>query len=85
MSRPTVVLLASLMAISSMAVLADDAPSDAPVLTLKQKMQACMAKQKAANGGLSKQDMHKACRNEIQAERDHPSVPATPNNVPPST
>ncbi|HEY0746437.1 MAG TPA: hypothetical protein VGD63_07035 [Steroidobacteraceae bacterium] len=75
-------LLVGLVGISAQA-LADDTPADQPVLTHKQKMHDCMAKQRASNGGMSSQDMRKACENELKTQQDHPSIPATPNNVPP--
>jgi hypothetical protein len=75
-------LLVGLLGMSAQA-LADDSPGAQPVLTHKQKMQACMAKQRASNSGITAKDMRKACEAELQTQENNPSKPATPNNVPP--
>ena len=74
-------LLVGLLGVSAQA-LADDAPTDQPVLTHKQKIQHCMAKQRATNSGMTAKDMRKACETELQSQENHPSKPVTPNNVP---
>jgi hypothetical protein len=45
-----------------------------------QMMKDCMAKQKAANNGMSVQDMRKSCKDQIKAKVDHPadSQPVVP-------
>jgi hypothetical protein len=68
-------IAAGLLASLSGAALADDSPTDQPVKTPKQRMQDCMAQQRASNSGLSKQDMHKACAAKLQSEDNHPSRP----------
>jgi hypothetical protein len=80
-STISAMLLAGLVGISAQA-LADDAPASQPVLTHKQKIQQCMAKQRASNSGMTDNDMRKACETELQSQENHPSKPVTPNNVP---
>jgi hypothetical protein len=62
--------------------LADDAPAAKPVKTQKEKMHACMQKQRTANPGLSKDELKKACENEMKTLDDHPSIPVSPSGVP---
>lgn len=61
---------------------ADDSPSAQPVKTPKAKMHQCMERQKAANTGLSKEEMKKACERELRTLDDHPSIPVSPNGSP---
>jgi hypothetical protein len=37
-----------------------------------QMMKDCMAKAKAANNGMSEEDMKKSCKDQIKAKVDHP-------------
>jgi hypothetical protein len=43
-----------------------------------QAMKACMEKAKAANNGMSEEDMKKSCRDQIKANVDHPDQPKDP-------
>jgi hypothetical protein len=43
-----------------------------------------MERQKAANTGLSKEEMKKACERELKTLDDHPSIPVSPNGSPSS-
>lgn len=63
---------------------ADDAPSK-PTMTKHQMMKDCMAKQKASDGGMPKEDMKKACKDVTKTEKenaDRAPAPAGPTNVP---
>ncbi|HEV7614278.1 MAG TPA: hypothetical protein VGO37_20550 [Steroidobacteraceae bacterium] len=73
-------LLAAAIVFSTPA-LADDAPAAKPVKTQKEQMHACMQKQRTANPGLSKNELKKACENEMKTLEDHPSIPVSPNGV----
>jgi hypothetical protein len=44
----------------------------------KQFMKDCMAKAKAANNGMSEQDMKKTCQNQLKASMGNPTNPVTP-------
>jgi hypothetical protein len=44
----------------------------------KQFMKDCMAKAKAANNGMSAEDMKKACKEQLKASMGQPSQPVTP-------
>jgi hypothetical protein len=61
-----------LIAIAALAVdvRADEAASR-PVPTRHQMMKECMAKQKASDAGLSKEQMKKNCRDIIDTEREN--------------
>lgn len=45
----------------------------APAKSNQQMMKECMAKQKAANNGMSAKDMQKSCRDQIKANVDQPN------------
>lgn len=45
--------------------------SDAPKPTRHQMMKDCMAKQRASDGGLPKQEMKRNCRDLIKTEREN--------------
>jgi hypothetical protein len=60
-------LLAGICAVN---VHADEAASK-PVATKHQMMKECMAKQKASDAGLSKEQMKKNCRDVTQTEREN--------------
>jgi hypothetical protein len=53
----------------------DDTPSAQPVKSPQQKMHECIAQQRANNGGMSKEDMKKACVAKLQSDENHPSHP----------
>jgi hypothetical protein len=44
----------------------------------KQFMKECMAKAKAANNGMSEQDMKKSCKEQLKTNMGNPSPPVTP-------
>lgn len=54
---------------------ADDAPNAQPVKTPKQKMNECMAQERASKSAMTKDDMKKACAAKLQSEENHPSHP----------
>ena len=62
-------LLAGIVA-GTGAVHADEAASK-PVATRHQMMKECMAKQKASDAGLSKEQMKKNCRDVTETEREN--------------
>jgi hypothetical protein len=76
MSKKIYPLLVGVLISIGAPVLADDAPSAAPVKSPKQKMHECMTQERASNSGMSKEDMKKACAEKLQAEENHPSRPA---------
>jgi hypothetical protein len=41
-------------------------------------MKDCMGKAKAANNGMSEQDMKKSCKDQLKSSVDHPTEPVTP-------
>jgi hypothetical protein len=51
-------------------LLADEA-APKPVATRHQMMKECMAKQKASDAGLSKEQMKKNCRDVTETEREN--------------
>lgn len=78
------VILAGSLGIGAQAM-ANDPPSssDMPAnsnIDTHQMMKECMAKQKAANNGMSEDDMRKSCRDQIKAKIDNPdaSAPVVP-------
>ena len=80
-------LLAGLVAVA-VDVHADEAASR-PVATRHQMMKECMAKQKASDAGLSKEQMKKNCRDVTKTERENAKADkgaaaqsaASPSNV----
>jgi hypothetical protein len=44
----------------------------------KQFMKDCMAKAKAANNGMSEQDMKKSCKEQLKTNMGTPTQPVTP-------
>jgi hypothetical protein len=75
MSKKTYPLMISLLLAVAAPVLADDSPTAQPIKTPKQKMHDCMAKERANNSGMSREDMKKACSEKLQSEENHPSRP----------
>jgi hypothetical protein len=59
---------------------ADNASSDQTMQKPDQKqfMKDCMAKAKAANNGMSAQDMRKSCKDQLKAAMGNPQPPVTP-------
>jgi hypothetical protein len=62
-------LLAGIAAVA-VDVHADEAAAK-PVATKHQMMKECMAKQKASNAGMSKEQMKKNCRDVTETEREN--------------
>jgi hypothetical protein len=44
----------------------------------KQFMKDCMTKARAANNGMSEQDMKKSCKDQLKASMGNPPEPVTP-------
>ena len=63
-------LLTGIAAVAAVDVHADEAASR-PVATRHQMMKECMAKQKASDAGLSKEQMKKNCRDIIDTELEN--------------
>jgi hypothetical protein len=63
-------LLAGICA-AAVEVHADEAAAPKPVATRHQMMKECMAKQKASDAGLSKEQMKKNCRDVTETEREN--------------
>jgi hypothetical protein len=65
---------------AGMQALADDSSSNqsAQKTEHKQFMKDCMAKAKAANNGMSEQDMRKACMDQWKSTMGNPDQPVTP-------
>ena len=61
---------------------ADDANSDRPIMTHKQMMKDCMAKERAAHPDAAAQDLKKTCLAKIQSYEQHPSETVRPPNNP---
>jgi len=79
--RPVRSLLAALLltgiaAVAAVDVHADEAASR-PVATRHQMMKECMAKQKASNAGMSKEQMKKNCRDITDTERENAKTDKT--------
>jgi hypothetical protein len=81
MIKSSSLIMAAALVIAANAF-ADDSPTDEPVKSPKQRMQACMAKQQQANPSASKDDLKKRCAQLTQSKDQHPSVP--PSQTPPS-
>jgi hypothetical protein len=82
-----IAIASSLMAVGAQAI-ADDSPSAPTPMTQAQKKQMwddCMAKQKAANAGLTQSAMETACKNEMKKNKlqkdgnDLTTAPTTPS------
>jgi pentapeptide MXKDX repeat protein len=61
---------------------ADDANSARPVVSPKQMMKDCMAKERQANPTASNEDMKKVCLAKIDSYNKHPSETTLPPNNP---
>jgi hypothetical protein len=71
----TVVMGAGVALADDTSTTTDQAPKTAEQ---KQFMKDCMAKAKAANNGMSEQDMKKSCKDQLKATMGNPSQPVTP-------
>jgi hypothetical protein len=74
MNRPlyTLALTASLVIAATQVQADDSAPK--PVPSKHQLMKDCMAKQKASDGGMPKEDMKKNCKDVTQTEEQNDKV-----------
>jgi hypothetical protein len=80
MTSSRIIFLSALLGLAANAF-ADDAPSDQPVKSPKQRMHDCMAQQHQQNPSLSKDELKKQCAQIMQSLDNHPSVP--PSQTPP--
>jgi hypothetical protein len=62
--------------------LADDANTDRPIMTYKQKMQMCMNKERQQDANRSDKDLKKLCSDKLQSYEQHPSETKTPPSNP---
>jgi hypothetical protein len=65
-----------------MPAMADDSNVARPVVSHKQMMKDCLAKEKQANPSASDDDMKKTCRAKIDSYNKHPSETTSPPNNP---
>jgi hypothetical protein len=67
-------LVVAAMGAGAQAFADDTSSSTASGTTMNthQMMKDCMAKAKAANNGMSEEDMKKSCKDQIKAKVDHP-------------
>jgi hypothetical protein len=83
MRRKTLYALIGLAAFGvSMQAVGDDSNSDRPIVSHKQMMKDCMAKEKQANPGASVDDQKKTCLAKIDSYNKHPSETTAPPNNP---
>ncbi len=88
MNRALVLLMLAAGTTCAAARAEDPAPAPPPP-TKHQMMKDCMAKQRASEGGMPKEEMKKACRDVTQTERDndkaekHQESGAKPDGTPP--
>jgi hypothetical protein len=76
-------VLATWLICAAGSVRADDSPTP----TKHQMMKACMAKQKASDGGIPKEQMKKNCKDVTKTERENAKVEkdtAAQSTAPPS-
>jgi hypothetical protein len=75
-------LLFAGLSCAGMPALADDTSSAPPPSGMHSEMhrmmKECMAKQKAANNGMSEKDMKKSCRDQMKSKMDHPEDTSPP-------
>jgi hypothetical protein len=81
MQKATFLLMVAIAAAAPVAF-ADDAPSDNPVKSPKQKMHECVHKQQSDNPGMDLKSARKACAAILQHNENHPSKPVTPDSPP---
>lgn len=67
---------------TSTQAIADDSNSARPVVSPKQMMKNCMAKERRANPDASKDDLKKTCQAKMDSYNKHPSETTTPPNNP---
>ena len=79
LARTVMIALAStaLLGVAPFTMANDSATAPRPK-TNQQLMKECMKKQRAANNGMSEDDMRKSCRDQIKANVDNPNAPAEP-------
>jgi hypothetical protein len=65
---------------TNMRAVADDSNLARPVVSPKQMMKDCMAKERRANPEASKEDMKKTCQAKIASYNQHPSETTPPPN-----
>jgi hypothetical protein len=65
-----------------MQAIADDSNVARPVVSPQQMMKDCMAKERQANPGASKDGMKKTCQTKIDSYNKHPSETTSPPNNP---
>jgi hypothetical protein len=70
MNRPLSLMIFAALACVAGRVYSDDAPAQ-PALTKHQMMKQCMAKQKASDGGMPKEDMKKTCKQVTKTEKEN--------------
>ena len=79
MNRTAFALIAAGLLGFGMQALADDTPADqSQKAQHHQFMKDCIDKAKAANNGMSEQDMKKACMDQWKASGGNPDKPVTP-------
>ena len=66
----------------SMQAIADDSNAARPVVSHKQMMKDCMAKERQANPNASDDDRKKTCRAKVDSYEKHPSETTSPPNNP---
>jgi pentapeptide MXKDX repeat protein len=70
MNRPmTAVVFTALVCFGTQTAAADSMSQ--PTMTKHQMMKECMAKRKASDSGMSKEDMKKACRDLSKTQKDN--------------
>ncbi len=74
-------LVAGMMGVAIQAAADDTSPTSDQMPqkpNQKQFMKDCMAKAKAANNGMSEQDIKKSCKEQLKSSMGSPSQPVTP-------
>jgi hypothetical protein len=56
----------------------DDTNNDRPVVSHRQMMKDCIAKERAANSGATDDEIKKTCREKIKSYNNHPSETTAP-------
>jgi hypothetical protein len=81
MNRMTLCALIGCFSLGMQAI-ADDSNLARPIVSPKQMMRDCMAKERQGNPGASKDDMKKTCQAKIDSYNKHPSETTSPPNNP---
>ncbi len=84
MKRPPYALVLAAGLLCALPVRADDAASK-PTPSRHQLMKECMAKQKASDGGMPKEDMKRNCRDVTETERENAKVEKSTEEKAPET